>query len=236
VPHAVQAARLAAANHERLAAISANHQSQFARAAQLPRFQGVQQHVTAGARLSPLLQLQRSSALLGNGAASAMPIATGTPSVLSSSSITPVAAAPAATSPLAASPTVTVPTTPTANATQDATTPTDIIPKAGSALSALYEAYLAYVQGGSQGTFSSSQAANLEVVGTSVDIDVRGTGDVGVFAQDLSSFGMQILAVDTNTETVEGLLPIGQLPIVASLPQTVSINPVYKPALNAGFA
>ena len=86
--------------------------------------------------------------------------------------------------------------------------------------------------GGGSGTFTSSKSPEIYIVGTSVQVDVRGTGDFAAFEAALTGLGMQISATDAGIETVEGLLPIGELLNVSQLSQTVSISPVYKPMLN----
>jgi len=84
-------------------------------------------------------------------------------------------------------------------------------------------------------TFTSSQAGIVRIEGTNVGIDaVSNGGDFTGFVAQLTSLGMQIERTDAATGTVEGLLPIGQLPNAAQLPQTLSLNAIYSPRLSRG--
>jgi hypothetical protein len=78
---------------------------------------------------------------------------------------------------------------------------------------------------------ATAAAARIQVVGSSVRIDVHGSGSLSTLSSALSGLGMQITATDPNTTTVEGLLPIGQLPSAAQLSQVVGISPVFKPSM-----
>jgi len=98
--------------------------------------------------------------------------------------------------------------------------------KAGARLIALYQSF---VNSGGQET--SARAGSIQVVGNQVRVDIRGTTSVGALASTLSSMGMQVEHTDANTRTVEGLLPISQLPAVAQLSQVTTISPVSNPVL-----
>jgi len=124
------------------------------------------------------------------------------------------------------------------NPTSGAATSTNVgdvkngpLAKAGSNLIALYLDYQSFNSSGGQGTFSSTHAARLQVVGNQVRVDIRGTTNVGSLAATLSSKGMHVESTDANTRTVEGLLPISQLPAVAQLSQVTTISPVFRPTL-----
>jgi len=123
---------------------------------------------------------------------------------------------------------VTVSQTPKASATTTDINDTKNGPlaKAGQGLIALYQDFQ---QSSGSGTFVSTHAANIETVGTSVRVDVRGPGDVGALSASLQGLGMQVTATDPNTHTVEGLLPISKLPDAAQLSGVTTISPVYKP-------
>jgi len=117
----------------------------------------------------------------------------------------------------------------TATTTTTAATNNDIadvkngpLAKAGQNLIALY---LDFQKAGG-GSFTSSQTALIDVVGNQVRVDIRGAGDVNSLVSTLSGAGMQVQSTDATTHTVEGLLPIAQLPAVAQLSQVSSITPV----------
>ncbi len=109
--------------------------------------------------------------------------------------------------------------------------PTDspVPANAGAQLAKLYVEYRAFVEGGSQGPFTSSLSSILSIQGSRVGVDVRGKVDVAIFSSELTSLGMEIRATEPLTKTVEGSLPIDQIPAVASLPTTVSVLPILKP-------
>ncbi len=96
--------------------------------------------------------------------------------------------------------------------------------KAGQDLASLYL----------QSTGSSSIASassRLEVVGSSVGVDLRSSGDPNAFAAQLEALGMQVQNIDATTGTVEGLLPINQILAVAQTSNVVSMSGVYQPIL-----
>jgi len=123
-------------------------------------------------------------------------------------------------------------TTPTTTTTT--TTTTDVgdihngpLAKAGQELITLFQEFEKAGQGG--GTFTSSLSNHLRISGTSVEVDVQGSGDVSALASSLTSMGMQVVATSPSTGTVEGYLPIAQLVNAAQLPQTLSMSPVSIP-------
>jgi len=139
--------------------------------------------------------------------------------------------APATAAPVNRSPNVIMSTPATQTNTAAATTTTnnniaDVkngpMAKAGQSLISLY----LDSQKASGGSFTSSQTALIDVVGNQVRIDVRGSGDVSSLTSALTGAGMQVQSTDATTRTVEGLLPIAQLPTVAQLSQVSSITPV----------
>jgi hypothetical protein len=101
--------------------------------------------------------------------------------------------------------------------------------KAGEDLIALY---LKFENMSGASPSATAAAARIEVVGSSVRIDVHGTGDLSGLSSALASLGMQVSTTDSSTKTIEGLLPIAQLVNAAQLPQTVGISPVFKPSMN----
>jgi hypothetical protein len=99
--------------------------------------------------------------------------------------------------------------------------------KAGQDLIAVYQAF------GPSGTghLTSSGGASVEVVGSSVGVQVRTSGDVNALVATLTGMGMQVQGTDPNTHIVAGLLPIAQLPNLAQLSQVTSIIPITIPRL-----
>ncbi len=100
---------------------------------------------------------------------------------------------------------------------------------AGADLIQVFHDYNNYVAAGSHGQFQSTLASRIQFQGTSVAVDVRGTGDFNSFQQTLAGLGMQISTSNAQLKIVEGYLPIGQLQAVARSPQTIGVDPVYKP-------
>jgi len=96
--------------------------------------------------------------------------------------------------------------------------------KAGQDLIRLYQDFQQFK---GEGTFRSTHAPNIQVVGNSVRVDIRGSGSVNGLASALADLGMQVQHTDARTHTVEGLLPINQLPNAAQLSQVTTISPVY---------
>jgi len=159
-------------------------------------------------------------------------VASHTAQVSSTKAIAPpttVVVKPAASTPVSQGQ-VTVSQTPTPKTSATTTDVGDVkngpLAKAGQGLIALYQDFQQF---SGSGTFTSTHAANIETVGTSVRVDIRGTGDVGALSASLQGLGMQVTGTDANTHTVEGLLPIAKLPDSAQLSGVTTISPVYKP-------
>jgi hypothetical protein len=97
--------------------------------------------------------------------------------------------------------------------------------KAGQNLITIYEEF--EQQGGSP-TFSSSESGRVLIKGANVGVDITSNGGAfDVFVSNLEHLGMQVTASSATSGTVEGLLPISQLPTVAQNPQTLSLSPIY---------
>ena len=105
---------------------------------------------------------------------------------------------------------------------------------AGADIIKVYQEFQAYQQAGSIGTFVPSDKF-LRVQGSSIGLDIRGYGDPNAFVQSLRNLGLQVENIITqpNTTIVSGLLPIGQIPQAAAVPQIVGMQPIYKPILAA---
>jgi len=110
--------------------------------------------------------------------------------------------------------------------------PSDIkngpLAKAGQDLITIYQEF----QQQGDATFTSSKAGLIEIQGTNVGVDVHMAAgiDFNAFVSGLTKLGMQVRAQDATNGTVEGLLPISQLPSVAQNPQTLSVSPIYLAA------
>ncbi len=120
---------------------------------------------------------------------------------------------------------------PTTNSNSPGTLPANV----SAQLHSLYAQYEAYESSGSSGSFRPAGMNGLVINGTSVGIQVKAnnTGAFSGFVSTLQSDGMQILDSSSTYGLVEGMLPIGQLPAVAQLPQTLSITPMFNPILSS---
>jgi len=98
-------------------------------------------------------------------------------------------------------------------------------------LKAIYQQFATYEAGGEKGAFTSPSANRVFISGNSVGVDVRfGTGDLNTLVVELKAAGMRVTGISARTHTVEGFLPIADLPVVASNSHTVTISPVYRPS------
>jgi hypothetical protein len=139
----------------------------------------------------------------------------------------------AATPPSQPSRSVVVPSIPAqTSSSAQASTATEIgdvkngpLAKAGPDLIAIYQAF----GPSGSGHLTSSAGASIEVVGDSVGVQVRTSGDVNALVATLSNMGMQIRGTDPNTHIVAGLLPVAQLVTLAQLPDVTSITPISNP-------
>ncbi|HWE36613.1 MAG TPA: hypothetical protein VG406_08605 [Isosphaeraceae bacterium] len=139
----------------------------------------------------------------------AAPVASPSPSI-SSPVMAPAAPAMAAAPATAADPS-------TAGAPQP-------VPKADPHLNAAYEDFLA----SNGGDFTTSQSGIIEVVGTSVGVDVHGQGGAAL-ASELSGLGMTVQTINGPTGVIEGLLPLAELPTAANLSGVAGISAIYIP-------
>ena len=105
---------------------------------------------------------------------------------------------------------------------------------AGQNLVSLYIGYQAYSAAVGGSDFADSPENPLgtkliELEGNSVGVDVRGQGTIQAFTSALGSLGMTVQNTDATTMTVEGLLPLADLPAVAEFAPTISVQPIYIP-------
>jgi len=100
-------------------------------------------------------------------------------------------------------------------------------------LDVIYNAYVTN-PGGFPANVTSTDGANLVVIqGSNVGIQVH-DGDPADFnglLTELQSAGMQVTVSSAQSGTIVGMLPIAQLPAVATLHQTPSITPEFHPSL-----
>jgi hypothetical protein len=125
------------------------------------------------------------------------------------------------------SPTPTPSPTPSPGATQVASS---LPANAGNILNAIYQEYQDFLKNPT-GTFTSSFSSTVLIQGTNVGVDVHGngSGDFNALVATLQGLGMQVTATDPVTQTVEGMVPIAQLPAVAQEAQTKSLSPIFVP-------
>ena len=151
------------------------------------------------------------------------------PAVSMAAPATPAVADPPTPSPVPVHPVT--PTSEPVGTTSDL--PASLPANAGNILNAIYQEYQKYKQAGGTGTFTSSWSPFVVIQGSDVRVDVHGngSGDLGSLVSTLQSLGMQVTATDSVTQTVEGMLPIDQLPTVAQESQTMSVTPSFRPVL-----
>jgi hypothetical protein len=101
-------------------------------------------------------------------------------------------------------------------------------------LGTVYNEYEQWVANGSQGNFTSSEAGQIEIQGTNVEISVHDSNpaDFSALGSELQTAGMQVVDADATSGNYVGWLPIAQLPTVAQLPQALNVNPIFIPILN----
>jgi hypothetical protein len=112
--------------------------------------------------------------------------------------------------------------------------PSDILtglpPNEGHDLDALYQAFLS----GANANQLVTRFPTLTTDGTSVKVDVNGTGAFNTFVTSLQDLGMQISASSASFMLAEGTVPISQLATLGLMPQTLDVTPVYKPSVGGG--
>jgi hypothetical protein len=101
--------------------------------------------------------------------------------------------------------------------------------KGGDILGSMYVQYTNYVQGGSQGQFSSTLSGVVETAGPTVGIDARLSGNFSSNLSDLQAVGMVVTATVPSQGLIEGFMPLAQLPAVAMDPNLTSLSPVLRP-------
>lgn len=104
-------------------------------------------------------------------------------------------------------------------------------PNVAGPLDTLYQDYSEFIVDHPEGTFYPPAEIGVPVSNNQVSVYVNGSGngDFTTFVNSLKSAGMNINASSAVTWTVSGMLPIAELPAVASNPQTLSVTPQYAP-------
>lgn len=98
--------------------------------------------------------------------------------------------------------------------------------KLGNDLINLYQAFL---DNSSDSTKLQASFPRLQIDGNKVLINVQTKTDVNAFAAKLTNLGMDVTAKSAQYGWVTGSFPINQLLTLASLPDTLSGQPSYRP-------
>jgi len=151
------------------------------------------------------------------------------PAVSMAAPVTPAVADPATPSPVPVHPVTPAPEPVGTTSNLPASLPAN----AGNILNTIYQEYQKYKTDGGTGTFTSSWSPFVVIQGSDVRVDVHGngSGDFGSLVSALQDLGMQVTATDSVTQTVEGMLPVDQLPTVAQESHTLSVTPSFRPVL-----
>jgi len=171
--------------------------------------------------------LAASPTLSASGSAAASGQATAGGTLASGeSNLTPTSTSTATTTTTAtttATPTTTTTATPTVDANQVKNGP---LAKAGQTLISVYDQF----KSGGVELAKSTVGELADIVGSSVRVSIQTTGaNVNSVAAAMSNLGMKIDATDGNTATIEGLLPIDQLPTAAGNANVLAMNAISKP-------
>jgi hypothetical protein len=101
-------------------------------------------------------------------------------------------------------------------------------------LQSLYSQYESYESAGGSGTFSPTGVNGLEISGTDVGINFQ-TSNAAALGTDLSqlqSDGLQISIESATYGTIDGKLPIAELPAVAQISTSASVTGLISPMMN----
>jgi hypothetical protein len=106
--------------------------------------------------------------------------------------------------------------------------------KSSPVVGEIYTEFVNYFQAGSHGAFVSPQAAQVEMAGNAVGVDIRfSSGNFATNEAQMQQLGMLVTATAPSVGIVEGFLPIAVLPSVAMDPNAISVTPVLKPTQSA---
>ena len=100
--------------------------------------------------------------------------------------------------------------------------------KAGGDLVNVYREYQSFLTtGNSPMRFISSQSQNLSIQGNTIEVEVRGEGDLGTLLSTLTQNAFQVTTAMSSPDLVDGYVSLDQLSDIASIDQVISIVPVY---------
>ena len=136
----------------------------------------------------------------------------------------------------AAKPTAAIPN-PTTMASTDSssnTTSSNPLPaNVSGQLQSLYEQYEAYVSSGGSGSFSPTGIYGLVIDGTNVGINIHtsDSADFNTVLAQLQSDGLQVTQDSAAYGLIDGMVSIGQLPVIARASAGLSVTPMFQPTL-----
>ena len=107
-------------------------------------------------------------------------------------------------------------------------------PNVSPTLGVIYNAY-EQNPGGFPANLAGTGAASLVVIqGSNVGIQVHDNNpaDFDLLLTELENAGLQVTSSSAYYGTIVGMLPISQLPALATLPQAPSVTPLFQPLAN----
>ena len=97
--------------------------------------------------------------------------------------------------------------------------------KAGTDLVNIYHDYTTALAGGQSFSFTPADMKRFYTLGSSISVDINVYGNLVAYGKQAQALGMQVGAVDPKTGTLEGYVPISQLPAIVGLSGTVTVRP-----------
>ena len=101
--------------------------------------------------------------------------------------------------------------------------------KAGTDLVNIYHDYTTALAGGQSFSFTPADMKRFYTLGSSISVDINVYGNLVAYGKQAQALGMQVGAVDPKTGTLEGYVPVSQLPAIVGLSGTVGLSPGYLP-------
>ena len=104
-------------------------------------------------------------------------------------------------------------------------------PNVSVQLQSVYSQYETYVSTGDTGPFTPTGVNGLMINGTDVGVNVHTTSAASfeTILANLESDGLQVTQSSATYGLIQGMLPIGQLPIIANISPTLSITAIVNP-------